>query len=103
MGSTPEREPGVRGSCAKLSEPASESCMSPAQHIGIGESSRKGKRDGEIQRSTGVNGRRSRMLNLAGISGQDSTLTRVVPPSIRSLTGMESAAYHPFCECWPQQ
>lgn len=57
----------------------------------------------EIQRSTGVNGRRSRMLYLAGISGQDSTLIRVVPPSIRSLTGMESAAYHPFCECWPQQ
>ena len=37
----------------------------------------------EMQRSTGVNGRRSRVLSCAA-------LIRVVPPSLRSLTGMEA-------------
>ena len=61
----------LRGPCVKYPEPALESCVTV--HIVP-----------EIQRNTGVNGKRSRM-------SRQVALIRVVPPSLRSLTmGMEA-------------
>ena len=86
MGSIPERGRGIllifncglydraegylnmrlRGPYVEDSEPALESCM-------------------KIQRSTGVNGRRRECI----------ALSRVVPPSLRSLIGIGNSAF--FC------
>lgn len=68
----------------KLPEPALEFCVSPetwqcTYDILVWRS------NGEIQRSAGVSGRRSRMLDLRGYSLLSCTLIRVVPPRIRSL------------------
>ncbi|MDE6676035.1 MAG: hypothetical protein K2K19_14700 [Acetatifactor sp.] len=58
---------------------------------------------GEIQRSAGVIGRMSRMSDLRGYSLLSCTLIRVVPPSIRSLTGDGICGVPPFCDYRPQE
>ena len=57
---------------------------------------------GEIQRSAGVSGRRSRMRDMRGIFPVSPALMRVVPPSIRSLTGDGNCGVPPSFACRPR-
>ena len=96
MRTVSEREPLVGGFYVKLSEPALEFCVSPETwQCAYGELAWRS--NGEIQRSAGVSGRRSRMLDfrrmfpISAHINKGGTAEDSVPDQ-----GMEPAAYHPF-------